>query len=213
MQYIRKSMFQYEKEWLNGLTWRSWVYNQNNQAAGTLKYIEKEADGTLIQKRILQPLKSEHNSVSLPVNALTTDAPEKNRSSTCRRMLLSSNCHISWVSKGYWVENITTIIRKSVRKTYLVILVRAYRYAVESRKSMEQSTFPAADPAEYQPVNYYPAGSIPHDECPGVCDRPICFIQCNLLFKRLDIKPYPGYQMAKVTRSNLFQWYLRRTDG
>ncbi|WP_286471660.1 DUF5686 family protein, partial [Parabacteroides goldsteinii] len=51
MQYIRKSMFQYEKEWLNGLTWRSWVYNQNNQAAGTLKYIEKEADGTLIQKK------------------------------------------------------------------------------------------------------------------------------------------------------------------
>ena len=51
MQYIRKSMLQYEKEWLNGLTWRSWVYNQNNQAAGTLKYIQKEADGTLIHKK------------------------------------------------------------------------------------------------------------------------------------------------------------------
>ena len=51
MQYIRKSMLQYEKEWLNGLTWRSWVYNQNNQAAGTLKYIQQEADGTLIHKK------------------------------------------------------------------------------------------------------------------------------------------------------------------
>ncbi len=39
MQYIRKSSLQYEKEWLNGLTWKSWMTCQNYSAAGSLKYI------------------------------------------------------------------------------------------------------------------------------------------------------------------------------
>lgn len=47
MQYIRKSMFQYEKEWLNGLTLRTWARNENNEAAGTLHYDRFNADGTL----------------------------------------------------------------------------------------------------------------------------------------------------------------------
>ena len=47
MQYIRKSMLQYEKEWLNGLTWKSWMINQNNEAAGTLQYIKRDASGRL----------------------------------------------------------------------------------------------------------------------------------------------------------------------
>lgn len=47
MQYIRKTMLQYEKEWLNGLTWKSWVRNQNSEAAGTLQYIERNAEGEL----------------------------------------------------------------------------------------------------------------------------------------------------------------------
>lgn len=47
MQYIRKSMFQYEKEWLNGLTFKTWVRNENNEAAGTLHYDRFNADGTL----------------------------------------------------------------------------------------------------------------------------------------------------------------------
>ena len=47
MQYIRKSVLQYEKEWLNGLTWKSWIMNQNNEAAGTLQYIKRDESGTL----------------------------------------------------------------------------------------------------------------------------------------------------------------------
>lgn len=47
MQYIRKSVLQYEKEWLNGLTWKSWIMNQNNEAAGTLQYIKRDEPGNL----------------------------------------------------------------------------------------------------------------------------------------------------------------------
>lgn len=47
MQYIRKTVLQYEKEWLNGLSWRSWALNQNNEAAGTLQYIQRNEDGNL----------------------------------------------------------------------------------------------------------------------------------------------------------------------
>ena len=47
MQYIRKSVLQYEKEWLNGLTWKSWIMNQNNEAAGTLQYINRDESGNL----------------------------------------------------------------------------------------------------------------------------------------------------------------------
>ncbi len=46
MQYIRKSVLQYEKEWLNGLTWKSWIMNQNNEA-GTLQYIKRDESGNL----------------------------------------------------------------------------------------------------------------------------------------------------------------------
>ena len=47
MQYIRKSVLQYEKEWLNDLTWKSWIMNQNNEAAGTLQYIKRDESGNL----------------------------------------------------------------------------------------------------------------------------------------------------------------------
>lgn len=47
MQYIRKSVLQYEKEWLNGLTWKSWIMNQNNEAAGTLQYIKRDESRNL----------------------------------------------------------------------------------------------------------------------------------------------------------------------
>ncbi len=47
MQYIRKGVLQYEKEWLNGLTWKSWIMNQNNEAAGTLQYIKRDESGNL----------------------------------------------------------------------------------------------------------------------------------------------------------------------
>ena len=47
MQYIRKSVLQYEKEWLNGLTWKSWIMTQNNEAAGTRQYIKRDESGNL----------------------------------------------------------------------------------------------------------------------------------------------------------------------
>lgn len=45
MNYVRKYMLQYEKEWLNGLTFKSWARHQNEEAAGTLKYIYKDEAG------------------------------------------------------------------------------------------------------------------------------------------------------------------------
>lgn len=38
MQYIRKSMLQYDKEWQNGLSVKGWLRNEKNEAAGTLRY-------------------------------------------------------------------------------------------------------------------------------------------------------------------------------
>ena len=49
MQYIRKTVLQYEKEWLNGLTWKSWLKHENNEAAGTLQYIERDQNGNLFR--------------------------------------------------------------------------------------------------------------------------------------------------------------------
>ncbi|MDL2265009.1 DUF5686 and carboxypeptidase regulatory-like domain-containing protein [Parabacteroides sp. OttesenSCG-928-G07] len=47
MQYIEKSVVQYEKEWLNGLTVKGWAKYENNEAAGTLHYEEYLDDGSL----------------------------------------------------------------------------------------------------------------------------------------------------------------------
>jgi len=49
MNYVRKFMVQYEKEWLNGLTWTSWIKNQNNEAAGTLSFILRDEIGSLLR--------------------------------------------------------------------------------------------------------------------------------------------------------------------
>lgn len=48
MQYIRKAMLQYEKEWLNGLSVMGWARNENNEASGTLRYSRYMTDGNLI---------------------------------------------------------------------------------------------------------------------------------------------------------------------
>jgi hypothetical protein len=46
MNYVRKYLLQYEKEWLNGLTFTTWARHQNEEAAGTLKYIYKDGKGS-----------------------------------------------------------------------------------------------------------------------------------------------------------------------
>lgn len=51
MQYIRKSMLQYDKEWLNGLSLKGWIRNEKNEAAGTLRYDAYRADNTLTNRK------------------------------------------------------------------------------------------------------------------------------------------------------------------
>lgn len=45
MNYVRKSMIQYEKDWLNGLSLKTWARNQNEEAAGTLQYLRRDGKG------------------------------------------------------------------------------------------------------------------------------------------------------------------------
>jgi hypothetical protein len=47
MQYIRKTVLQYDREWLNGLSLKGWLRHENNEAAGTLKYGEYTDEYTL----------------------------------------------------------------------------------------------------------------------------------------------------------------------
>lgn len=49
MNYLRTNKLQYEKEWLNGLTIKTWLQHQNNTAAGALKYILQSEDGNLTE--------------------------------------------------------------------------------------------------------------------------------------------------------------------
>jgi hypothetical protein len=41
MYYLRKNRLQYEREWLNGMTFRTWMQHQDNASAGSLRYILK----------------------------------------------------------------------------------------------------------------------------------------------------------------------------
>jgi hypothetical protein len=45
MNYVLKTMLQYEKDWLNGLSVKSWLRHQNEEAAGTLEYKILDDDG------------------------------------------------------------------------------------------------------------------------------------------------------------------------
>jgi hypothetical protein len=51
MNYVSKSMLQYEKEWLNGLTLKAWVRRQDEEAAGTLQYNRLDEAGNLHRQR------------------------------------------------------------------------------------------------------------------------------------------------------------------
>lgn len=86
MQYIRKSVLQYEKEWLNGLTWKSWMLHQNSEAAGTLRYMERDAAGNL---HLLKDFTTAEVGTQLPVslreNAFTTVVREKVRPQSLQR--------------------------------------------------------------------------------------------------------------------------------
>lgn len=49
MNYIRKSVLQYEKEWLNGLTVKTWYKHQNTEPTGTLNYILRDENHDLFR--------------------------------------------------------------------------------------------------------------------------------------------------------------------
>ncbi|MDR1880297.1 MAG: DUF5686 and carboxypeptidase regulatory-like domain-containing protein [Tannerellaceae bacterium] len=51
MNYVRKSQLQYEKEWLNGLTLKTWTRMQNEEAAGTLEYLLKEGEDDNLRRK------------------------------------------------------------------------------------------------------------------------------------------------------------------
>ena len=42
MNYLRTTKLQYEKEWLNGLSIKTWMQQQNNEATGALRYMLQE---------------------------------------------------------------------------------------------------------------------------------------------------------------------------
>jgi hypothetical protein len=54
MNYVRKSLLQYEKEWLNGLTVKTWARLQDEEAAGTLRYLRNNGDGNLLRVRSIR---------------------------------------------------------------------------------------------------------------------------------------------------------------
>lgn len=53
MSYIRKTMLQYEKEWANGLSVKTWMQNQTDEPTGTLRYTYQDPEGELIRKNDL----------------------------------------------------------------------------------------------------------------------------------------------------------------
>jgi hypothetical protein len=42
MTFLRTNKLQYEKEWLNGFTFKTWMQHQNDEATGALRYILRE---------------------------------------------------------------------------------------------------------------------------------------------------------------------------
>ncbi|MDR2497261.1 MAG: DUF5686 and carboxypeptidase regulatory-like domain-containing protein [Tannerellaceae bacterium] len=49
MNYVLKTMLQYNKDWLNGLSINTWIRRKNEEAAGTLEYKRLDANGKPIR--------------------------------------------------------------------------------------------------------------------------------------------------------------------
>lgn len=49
--YMRKSFLSYEKEWLNGLSFKSWMQHLNDEPTGTLRYREVDRDGNFLNRK------------------------------------------------------------------------------------------------------------------------------------------------------------------
>ena len=178
MQYIRKTMLQYQKEWLNGLTLTTWVRNENNEAAGTLRYDRYNADGTLTNLKSftntelgaqLQPLERRSR-----IQAIPSDGIEERVGG---RLQL----------QPYGDQR---------RETDLALFLRTYRRLGDGGQGMGQGSFPLTHHAEYQPVHHDPAASLQHDACAGVRKRPVCFVLLHVLYEGMDLKPYSRREVA-----------------
>ncbi|MDR3262012.1 MAG: DUF5686 and carboxypeptidase regulatory-like domain-containing protein [Tannerella sp.] len=49
MNYLRKNKLQYEKEWLNGLTFTTWLQHQNDEPTGSLRYILRNENNQYVR--------------------------------------------------------------------------------------------------------------------------------------------------------------------
>lgn len=96
MQYIRKTMLQYQKEWLNGLTLTTWARNENNEAAGTLRYDRYNADGTLTNLKSFTNTELGAQLRFAPASVPITDERVRTRFSTSRKTLPYSSYPIRW---------------------------------------------------------------------------------------------------------------------
>ena len=96
MQYIRKTMLQYQKEWLNGLTLTTWARNENNEAAGTLRYDRYNADGTLTNLKSFTNTELGASFVSPRASVPITDERVRTLFSTSQKTLPYSSYPIRW---------------------------------------------------------------------------------------------------------------------
>ena len=96
MQYIRKTMLQYQKEWLNGLTLTTWARNENNEAAGTLRYDRYDADGTLTNLKSFTNTELGTQLRFAPGERAYNGRGVRTRFSTSRKTLPYSSYPIRW---------------------------------------------------------------------------------------------------------------------
>ena len=96
MQYIRKTMLQYQKEWLNGLTLTTWARNENNEAAGTLRYDRYDADGTLTNLKSFTNTELGTQLRFAPGERAYNGREGRTRFSTSRKTLPYSSYPIRW---------------------------------------------------------------------------------------------------------------------
>ena len=196
MQYIRKTMLQYQKEWLNGLTLTTWARNENNEAAGTLRYDRYNADGTLTN------LKSFTNTeLGAQLRFAPGERAYNGREGKNSLFNLSKDAPVFKLSHQMGLKNVlgatsTTTIRRSAPRNGSGSLPSDISTLGDGGQGMGQGSFPLAHHAEYQPVHHDPAASLQHDACAGVRKRPVCFVLLHVLYEGMDLKPYSRREVA-----------------
>lgn len=94
--YIRKTMHQYQKEWLNGLTLTTWARRGEQQRRRTLRYDRYNADGTLTNLKSFTNTELGAQLRFAPASVPITDERVRTRFSTSRKTLPYSSYPIRW---------------------------------------------------------------------------------------------------------------------